>query len=64
MLTLKGIYGREMYETWYKMTRDARSPASTSPRCITHRLPYTDFEDGLRRRRMRDSAGKVILDWS
>ena len=32
MLTIKGIYGREMYETWYQMTRDARSPASTSGR--------------------------------
>ena len=53
MLTIKGIYGREMYETWYKMTRACCSPAWTSRPVITHRYHYTEFEKGLRRDALR-----------
>src|SRR5216683_1622304 len=43
MLTIKGIYGREMYETWYKMTVMLHSGLDIKP-VITHRFPHTDFE--------------------
>src|SRR4051812_15053733 len=46
MLTIKGIYGREMYETWYKMTVMLQSGLDISP-VITHRLHYTEFEKGF-----------------
>src|SRR5580704_12249475 len=46
MLTIKGIYGREMYETWYKMTVMLESGLDISP-VITHRFPYTDFHQGF-----------------
>ena len=46
-LTLKGIYGREMYETWYKMTVMLQSGLDISP-VITHRFHYTEFEKGSR----------------
>ena len=46
MLTIKGIYGREMYETWYKMTVMLQSGLDISP-VITHRMHYTEFEEGL-----------------
>jgi threonine 3-dehydrogenase len=62
MLTIKGIYGREMYETWYKMTVMIESGLDIRP-VITHRLPYTDFELGFAAMRSGQS-GKVILDWS
>lgn len=61
MLTIKGIYGREMYETWYKMTVMLQSGLNISP-VITHRMPYTDFEDGFQAMRSGES-GKVILQW-
>jgi threonine 3-dehydrogenase len=60
-LTIKGIYGREMYETWYKMTVMLESGLDISP-VITHRLPYTDFEEGFEVMRSGNS-GKVVLDW-
>lgn len=61
MLTLKGIYGREMYETWYKMSVLVESGLDISP-VVTHRLDYVDFEDGFAA--MNDgSACKVILNW-
>ncbi len=61
MLTIKGIYGREMYETWYKMSVLLQSGLDISP-VITHRLHYTEFETGFAA--MRDgSALKVILNW-
>ncbi len=60
-LTIKGIYGREMYETWYKMTVMLQSGLDISP-VITHRLPYTDFAEGFAVMRAGDS-GKVILNW-
>jgi threonine 3-dehydrogenase len=61
MLTIKGIYGREMYETWYKMTVMLESGLDISP-VITHRFSYRDFEKGFDAMRTGE-AGKVILDW-
>ena len=57
MLTIKGIYGREMYETWYKMTVMLQSGLDISP-VITHRFPYTEFEQALRRRRERRQSAR------
>lgn len=62
MLTLKGIYGREMYETWYQMTVMLQSGLDISP-VITHRFSYTDFEEAFAVARSGES-GKVILDWA
>jgi threonine 3-dehydrogenase len=61
-LTVRGIYGREMYETWYKMSVMLRSGLDISP-VITHRFGYRDFEDAFATARSGDS-GKVILDWT
>ena len=61
MLTLKGIYGREMYETWYKMTVMLQSGLNLTP-VITHRFHYTEFEKGFDVMKTGES-GKVILDW-
>jgi threonine 3-dehydrogenase len=61
MLTIQGIYGREMYETWYKMSVLISSGVDISP-VITHRFPYRDFEQGFAAM-MSGQAGKVILDW-
>jgi len=60
-LTIKGIYGREMYETWYKMTSVLQSGLDISP-VITHRLHVNDFMEGFRAMNIGHS-GKVILDW-
>jgi len=62
MLTIKGIYGREMYETWYKMTVMIESGLDITP-VITHRLKAEEFEKGFDAMR-EGSAGKVILDWT
>jgi threonine 3-dehydrogenase len=61
MLTLKGIYGREMYETWYKMSVMIESGLDISP-VITHRLPITEFQKGFDVMNSGE-ASKVILDW-
>jgi len=61
MLTIKGIYGREMYETWYKMTVMLESGLDISP-VITHRLSYRDYEKGFAAMKT-GNTGKVILDW-
>jgi len=61
MLTIKGIYGREMYETWYKMTVMLESGLDISP-VITHRFRCTDFEEGFAAMKS-GASGKVILDW-
>ena len=61
MLTIKGIYGREMYETWYKMSVMLQSGLDISP-VITHRYHYTEFEQGFAAMRSGNS-GKVILSW-
>lgn len=62
MLTIKGIYGREMYETWYKMTVMLESGLDISP-VITHRFAYQEFEKGFEVMRSGNS-GKVILHWT
>jgi threonine 3-dehydrogenase len=62
MLTIKGIYGREMYETWYKMTVMLDSGLDITP-VITHRFSYRDFEMGFEAMRSGNS-GKVILSWA
>ncbi len=62
MLTLKGIYGREMYETWYKMAVMIESGLDVSP-IITHRLDCRDFQSGFDAMSSGE-AGKVILDWT
>ena len=61
MLTIKGIYGREMYETWYKMTVMLESGLDISP-IITHRFSWRDYQQGFEAMRIGGS-GKVILDW-
>src|ERR1700730_12231317 len=61
MLTIKGIYGREMYETWYKMTIMLETGLDISP-VITHQFSYRDYEQGFEAMRSGQS-GKVILDW-
>ncbi len=62
MLTLKGIYGREMYETWYQMSVMLASGLDIRP-VITHRLSHRDFEEAFAIARSGQS-GKVILDWT
>jgi threonine 3-dehydrogenase len=61
-LTLRGIYGREMYETWYKMTVMLQSGLDIRP-AITHRFPFREFEAAFAAARSGDS-GKVIMDWA
>ncbi len=62
MLTIRGIYGREMYETWYKMSVLLESGLDISP-VITHRFHYSEFEKGFDAMQ-KGLSGKVILDWS
>ena len=62
MLTIKGIYGREMYETWYKMTVMLQSGLDILP-VISHRFHYTEFEQGFEVM-MSGKSGKVILHWN
>jgi threonine 3-dehydrogenase len=61
MITIKGIYGREMYETWYKMTVMLQSGLDISP-VITHRFNFRDFQKGFDAMKSGES-GKVILTW-
>jgi threonine 3-dehydrogenase len=61
MLTIKGIYGREMYETWYKMTVMLESGLDIKP-VITHRFAWHEYEKGFTAMKSGDS-GKVVLDW-
>jgi threonine 3-dehydrogenase len=60
-LTLKGIYGREMFETWYKMTVMIQTGLDISP-VITHRYPYENFIEAFELMKSGNS-GKIILDW-
>jgi threonine 3-dehydrogenase len=60
-LTIKGIYGREMFETWYLMTSMLQSGLDIAP-VITHRYPYRSFEEGFQVMRSGNS-GKVVLSW-
>lgn len=62
MLTVKGIYGREMYETWYQMSVMLESGLNIKP-VITHRFHYTEFEKGFAAMES-GNCGKVVLDWS
>jgi threonine 3-dehydrogenase len=62
MLTIKGIYGREMYETWYKMAVMLESGVDIRP-VITHRYGYKDFEQAFATVRS-GCSGKVILEWA
>lgn len=61
MLTLKGVYGREMYETWYKMSVMIESGLNIE-KVITHRFEYSEFEKGFEVMNS-GSSGKVILNW-
>lgn len=60
-LTIKGIYGREMFETWYKMTAMLQTGLDISP-LITHRFHFTDYQEGFEVMRSGQS-GKVVLNW-
>ncbi len=62
MLHLKGIYGREMFETWYKMIAFVQSGLDLSP-LITHRFSIDDFEQGFAAM-LSGRSGKVVLDWA
>jgi threonine 3-dehydrogenase len=62
MLTVRGIYGREMYETWYKMTVMLQSGLDITP-AITHRFSFREHEAAFAAARSGD-AGKVIMDWT
>jgi threonine 3-dehydrogenase len=61
MLTLRGIYGREMYETWYKMTVMLQSGLDITP-AITHRFGFREHEAAFAAART-GSSGKVVMDW-
>ena len=62
MVTIKGIYGREMFETWYAVTAMIKKGLDISP-IITHKLPYTQWEKAFEIA-AHANAGKVVLDWS
>jgi threonine 3-dehydrogenase len=62
MLTIKGIYGREMYETWYKMTVMLQSGLDIRP-IITHRYPFVEHQEAFAQM-LSGQTGKVILHWS
>lgn len=61
-LVLKGIYGREMFETWYKMSSMIRAGLDVAP-VITHRYPFTEFQAAFDTM-LSGQAGKVVLDWT
>ena len=61
-LIIKGICGREMYETCYKMTAMIQSGLDISP-VITHRFPHTQFKEAIELMKSGNS-GKIVLDWS
>jgi threonine 3-dehydrogenase len=61
MLTIKGIYGREMYETWYKMTVMLQSGLDIAP-VITHRFNAVDYDEGFQVM-LTGKSGKILLDW-
>jgi threonine 3-dehydrogenase len=61
MLTIKGIYGREMYETWYKMNVMLESGLDIKP-VVTHGFPYKEYQRGFDVMKSGDS-GRVVLDW-
>jgi len=61
-LTLRGIYGREMYETWYKMTVMLQSGLDIRP-AITHRFGFREHEAAFAAARS-GASGKVVMDWT
>ena len=61
MLTLKGIYGREMFETWYKMIALVQGPLDVTG-LITHRIGIDDYKAGFEAMKSGNS-GKVVMDW-
>ena len=61
-LQIKGIYGRELFETWYKMTSMLQTGLDITP-AITHRFHYTEFEQGFELMRAGE-CGKVVLNWT
>jgi threonine 3-dehydrogenase len=61
MLTIKGIYGREMYETWYKMSVMLESGLDIKP-VVTHRYPAAEFQQAFDVM-MTGNSGRVVLDW-
>ncbi len=61
-LVMKGIYGREMFETWYKMSSMIRAGLDTSA-VITHEFPATDYEQAFETM-CSGNSGKIVLDWS
>ena len=66
MITIKGIYGREMYDTWYAMSsmlRRAPGCATAVASVITHRFPAEEWEEAFAAARSGE-CGKVVLDWS
>jgi threonine 3-dehydrogenase len=62
MLTIKGIYGREMYETWYQMSVMLTSELDIAP-VITHRFSWRDHEEAFAVAASGES-GKVVMDWT
>lgn len=62
MLTIRGVYGREMYETWYKMTVMLQTGLDIGP-VITHRFHYTEFQKGFDAM-LSGNSGKVVLTWA
>ena len=61
-LEIKGIYGREMFETWYKMVAMLQSGLDLSP-ILTHHYPVTEFRKGFEAM-LSGQSGKVVLDWN
>ena len=62
MLTIRGVYGREMYETWYQMSAMLQSGLDIKP-VITHHFSHRDFEEAFAVA-ASGRSGKVILDWA
>jgi threonine 3-dehydrogenase len=60
-LEIKGIYGRQMFETWYKMVAMLQSGLDLSP-ILTHRYPVADFRQGFEAM-LSGQSGKVVLSW-
>jgi threonine 3-dehydrogenase len=62
MLTIKGIYGREMYESWYKVNAMLEGGLDVRP-IVTHRFPHSEFRPAFEAM-CEGQTGRVILDWS
>jgi threonine 3-dehydrogenase len=60
-LEIKGVYGREMFETWYKMVAMLQSGLNLTP-ILTHQFPVAEFEKGFAAM-LSGQSGKVILNW-